>query len=180
VVDNKLNPDIREQIYKAAKVLMDDENYVYLQYVPSDEGKEKVLLRYSKSSAYAFSGNSFFNLIFFEKKYYNAKRDWNNSNFSEKSFMTLTVSSLWRAFDKNSWSTPYYETKLKHSLIAMFGEAEGKEIYDYVYSMYIDKRNNPNKYVNKSFIKKFKTIQIDFPNDDSSPLYFIFSKVGDN
>lgn len=179
-VDNRRNPDIREQIYKAAKVLMDNENYVYLQYVPSDEGDERVLLRYSKSAPYAFSGNSFFNFIFFEKNYYNAKQDWNNSNFSEKSYMTLTLSRLWRTFDENSWSTSYFETKLKHTLMAMFGEVEGNEIYDYVYSMYIDKRNNDSKYINKCVTKKFKNIQVDFANDDSSDLHFCFSRVGGN
>jgi hypothetical protein len=158
---------------------MDDENYVYLQYVPSDEGDERVLLRYSKTSGYAFNGYSYFNFIFFEKNYYNAKQDWKNSNFSDKTFMTLTLNSLWRTFDENSWSTPHYETKLKHTLIAMFGEVEGKEIYDYIYSMYIDKRNNPSKYMDKCFTKKFKTIQVDFANDAGSPLNFIFSRAGD-
>lgn len=179
-LSNKLNTVIREQIYKAAKVLIDDENYVYLYYTGPIDEDGRVLLRYSESAPHAFNGNSFFNFIFSENNYYNAKQDWNNSNFSEKSYITLTVSALWETFDKNSWSTPYFEIKLKHSIMAIFGETEGKEIYDYIYSMYIDKRNNNSKYFNKCFTKKFKNIQVDFSNDTGSPLSFHFSKVGDN
>jgi hypothetical protein len=92
-------------------------------------------------------------------------------------YITLNLYRLWREFDENSWATPYYETKLKHSLMAIFGEAEGTDIYDYVYGVYIDKRNNPEKYFNKNFTKQFKTVKVDFSNDDGSSLYFYFSKV---
>jgi hypothetical protein len=177
-LDSKLNSDISNQIYRATKTLIDDDHYVYLEYVNSDP--KRVLLRYSKSSAYAFNNNSFFNYIFFEKTYNNVRASWNNSNFSEKSYITLNIDRLWWEADISSWSTPYYETKLKHSLMAIFGEIEGKQIYEYIYSMYIDKRNNPSKYVNKCITKKFETIQIDFANDDGSRLNFYFSKVGDN
>jgi hypothetical protein len=177
---DKLNPNIREQVYRATKVLIGDENYVYLQYITSDDGHEKVFLKYSESVFKAFNNHSYFNFAFEENKYYNARQDWSNKNFSEKSYLTLTVSRLWTEFDKDSWSTPYFETKLKRSILAIFGEVDGTEVYNYIYDMYTDKRNNPDKYVDKCFTKKIKNIQVDLANDDSSTLYFIFSKVGDN
>jgi hypothetical protein len=176
-LNTDLNPDIREQVYKATKVLMDDSHYVDTKY--ANFGKTKAFVSVAKSSVYASNFNYLFEFMFYEKETYNAKRDWNDNNFSEKIYLTLDLGRLWRDFDKNSWSTSFYETKLKHTLMAIFGESEGQQIYDYVYGIYIDKRKNPDKYLNKNFTKSFTTVKIDFPNDDSSMLYFLFSKVGD-
>jgi hypothetical protein len=176
-LDNKLNPNIREQVYKATKVLMDDKHYVETRYANND--KTRAFVGFSRSSAFASNDSYLFSYMFFEKETYNARADWNNKNFSDNIYLTLDLYSLWTEFDKNSWSTPFYETKLNRSLKAIFGELEGQQIYNYVYGMYLDKRNNPEKYVNKNFTKAFTTVKIDFPNDNSSTLYFLFSKVGD-
>ena len=177
-LDDSLNPDISKQVYQATKVLIDDNHYVDTLYANFD--KTRVFVGLSKSLAYANNSSYFFLYRFYEKEAYNAKADWRNDAFSDKVYITLDLYKLWRVADENSWSIPYYETKLKHSLIAIFGEVEGAQIYDYVYGMYIDKRNNPDKYKNKSFTKKFTTVQVDFPNDTSGVLHFNFSRVGDN
>jgi hypothetical protein len=177
-LDNRLNPDIREQVYKSTKVLMDDDHYVQTAYANFD--KTRAFVNFAINNKFASNNYYLFQYIFYEKEYDNIREGWMDEKFSEKSFLTLNLYSLWKDFDKNSWSTPFYETKLKHSLIAIFGETEGKQIYDYVYAMYLDKRVNSEKYVIKNFTKTFKTVKVDFPNDDSSALYFYFSRVGDN
>lgn len=176
-LSEKLNPDINDQVYKATKVLMDDNHYVDVRYANFDN--TRAFVGFTKSSAFASNYNYLFQFIFFEKEPFNAKQDWQEEKFSDKSFLMLSLYSLWWDFDKNSWSTSFYETKLKHSLMAIFGEAEGKQVYDYVYTIYIDKRTHPEKYVNKNLTKTFTTVKVDFPNDDSSTLDFLFSKVGD-
>lgn len=176
-LNNRLNPDIREQVYKATKVLMDDNHYVDTKY--ANFNKTRAFVSFAKSSGYASNNYYLFQYIFYEKEYANIREGWMNNEFSEKSFLTLNLYRLWWDFDKNSWSTPFYETKLKCSLIAIFGEIEGQQIYDYIYGMYIDKRKNPEKYENKNFTKTFTKVKVDFPNDDSSTLHFYFSKVGE-
>ncbi|MDF2531140.1 MAG: hypothetical protein K0Q65_721 [Clostridia bacterium] len=177
VLDNKLNPNISNQVYKATKVLIDSNHYVLTTYMKDE--KPRVFVNYAKSSGYAFNDALFFGYMFFEKEPYNARSDGKEPKFSDKVYIILSLDRLWRTPDPNSWSTPYYEAKLKHSLMAIFGEVEGEDIYDYVYGSYIDKRKNPQKYVDKNFTKTFTTVKVDFPNDDGSGLTFCFSKVGD-
>jgi hypothetical protein len=155
---------------------MDEDHYVETTYANFDE--KRVFVGFSQSYQFASNQNYFFRYIFFEEEKYNARKDWQNDNLSEDVYMSLNVESLWREFDEKSWSTPFYETKLKHSLMAVFGEIEGAEIYKYVYSMYVDKRNNPTKYENKSLSKKFTTVKVDFCNDgQTSVVQLFFSNV---
>jgi hypothetical protein len=177
ILDDKLNPDISKQIYQATKVLIDDDHYVLTTYSPDKPTRVHVAL--AKASQYAFNSSFFFHYIFYEKEPYNAKVDSKEPKFSDNVYITLSLNDLWWDFDTNTWSTPFYETKLNHSLIAIFGDTEGEEIYNYIYGAYLDKRNNPNKYINKNFTKKFSTVKIDFANDDGTTLNFYFSKVGD-
>ncbi|MDF2591005.1 MAG: uncharacterized protein K0S75_471 [Clostridia bacterium] len=174
-LDTKLNPDIREQVYNATKVLIDDDHYVLTTYSTDEPTRVHVAL--AKASQYAYNDSFFFHYIFFEKVPYNAKKDWQEDSFSDKIYISLSLYRLLWKSDNNNWSTPYYETKLKHSLIAIFGESEGTDIYNYIYSVYVDKRINDTKYLNKCFTKTFKTVKIDFGNDDSSTLDFYFSKI---
>jgi hypothetical protein len=176
-LENNINPDISEQIYRVTKTLIDDNHYVYTNYLYDDRARAGI--GFSKSIDFAFNSSYFFQYLFYEKAYNNVKEGWSTSSFSEKSYITLNLYSLWWNDDPD-WSTPYYETKLKHSLMAIFGEVEGKDIYTYVFSMYLDKRNNPDKYTNKRLTKSFRTVKVDFGNDESAELCFYFSKVGDN
>ncbi len=186
VLEEKLNPNINRQLYELTRVLVGPERYVYISPIVNagsleiDNEDARVIVRYSAHERAAINGYDAFSFILQEKKGYNVKEDSQTTKpLSTNSIISLHLGNLWDT-KPNPWSTPFFEEKLKNSLIALFGEANGMDIYKYVLESYLTKRNNPEKRVLET--KRFGNIQVDYVSADyftghGAKLYFNFSYI---
>jgi len=177
-IKEEINLDINRQIYDLTKVLIGKENYVFVNYYTSN--RNLVLVRYTKNESAAFSTKNpcYFEVTFYEREYCDNKSNWLYDDFSDKVCIDLDLSKLWNDFEKEAWSTPYYEKKLRDSLIAIFGANDGNEIYKYVFGKYVQMRNLKYPgYTNQKEVKKIGNVQIDFGTSEGATLSFSFSFI---
>ncbi|WP_239618266.1 copper amine oxidase N-terminal domain-containing protein [Cohnella mopanensis] len=175
---NTLNPKINEQIFSVTKVLLDENHFVNALYNEADDTfGGSVFLTFARNAAFAQRGGHYFKFSFEEEKPYNMREDWNYAKFSDKVSISLELRDLWEDATPGVWSVPFYEHKLRSSLIAIFGETEGVPIGDYVVAHYLKKRTQGQatyKGVHES--KQFGKTQVDFADDGSNAiLNFEFS-----
>src|SRR5690606_2113571 len=113
---------------------------------------------------------------------YNVKEDFfnfKNSTLSENAVISLRLGSLWQDFAPDGWIDYFYANKLRTSFIALFGEKDGHEIYEYVLNEYIKYRlaGSTKSTGYKVFYKtkEIGNIHIDYITGDNSTLRFHFS-----
>lgn len=172
-----VNPNIDAQTYELAKVLIDDDHYFDISVIEdSPYNDDRVIVSFSKSDKYLFNGSYFFTYIFEADNGYDAKADSQNSksNFSNNVAFSLWLRSLWWDGVPDDWCDPFYEDKLRGSVIAIFGEEVGNPIYEYVLNEYKTRRNS-GSLGEISKTKIFGNVQVDFYTGDSSILHFFFS-----
>lgn len=175
VLEEKLNPNINRQLYELTRVLVGPEKYLYIapwvnagtQELADADTSVKVL--YAAHESAVDNGSNFFSFVLREKESYNVREDWQtNQPLSTNSSISLYLGSLWDT-KPIPWSTPFFEEKLKNSLIALFGETDGMPIYEYVLESYLTKRNNQEIRVMES--KRFGNIQVDYITADYTTGY---------
>lgn len=175
VLEEKINPKINQQVYKLTKALIGDDQYIYVQYLPTDP--YRVYMAYAKNMDRVLDRDNvtYFNFFFYEREYFNNRDNWSTRQFSDKTFMSLCLKML-SDYPEPAKSKPFYEKKLRDSFIAMFGEKEGRDIYKYVYNKFVQIRNmDYSDYINSREVKKFDSVQVDFAMGTSAILYFNFS-----
>ena len=178
-----LNPDINRQVYELTKALLDKDHFVNTMYVQEYNQNglftpSYAYVQYAKNEKLCINNYNSFAFTFYESAPYNAKKDANYDGFSSKVVISFNLGSLWDDFDPNSWTTPSYENRLKLAFIALFGDKNGIDIYNYVVGEYINKRKvGWEKYLDIKETKYFGNVQVDFGNSQGSPLYFFFSYV---
>ena len=188
-LDTTVNPDINRMVYDVTKVLADDKQYVYDYYSP-DEGDgipSDVGVLFAKGLTQVGIHATYFGYTFYDKSYYDLKKDYSydpkDSNkhaiFSDKVFLSLDLNQLFWGIDgQDHQSKAYYEKKLRDSLVALFGETTGVDIYQYVYEQYIRERasDDINYYRDKglSDTKTFGNIKVDYLIGASDSFYFSY------
>ncbi len=91
---------------------------------------------------------TYFDFKFYDDEYWNAKTDSQYTSFSDKVVVSLDVNQLYWGYEyQDSLSSPYFEKKLRDSLVALFGKTTGTEIYKYVYEKYVrDFKSEDSRY----------------------------------
>ena len=120
--------------------------------------------------------------IFREKKGLNVKEsyfDSPNPNLSENSIISLWLGSVWWNNIPDGWVDWFYADKLRASFIALFGEKDGHEVYEYVLNEYVKYRlagsNESTGYKLVYKTKDIGNIHIDYVTGDNATLRFYFS-----
>jgi hypothetical protein len=174
-----LNPNINQQLHDLVKVLISENHYVKAFYSPESipdlygyRTPSSAVVSYSKDEGYADNNVSFFNYIFCDDR-----------PFEDGQQIRLTINRLWwerkedgslfRPF-KEGWSVPYYADKLKKSVVAIFGQKYGTQVFEYIHGIYIDERINQDPHVRRDKTKTIGSVKIDFHNE-ASTLYFYFT-----
>ncbi len=178
----EINPKINEQIYNATKVLLDENHFVHTAFYEGDpEGSTGsiAVVSFYRNELFARNGQSYFSYSFSEDKVFNLADSWNYSGFSKEVSIVLEVNRLWQDA-KDGWVVPFYEQKLRASLMAIFGEKNGEGITDYVVSEYL-KDHTDIGYDAKIIrdTKKFGDIKLDYrgtPDNDSPNFYFTIGR----
>lgn len=195
ILEEKLNPNINKQIYDLSQSMISEGYYVEAtlmgtigsEYNPINP-RVKVQFASSAKSAENNSGN--WTYMFYEKEPFNAKYDSENHNVSDKVIISLDLSKLfggsWKHVPKsytelNGLVEYEFVNKFRSSIIAVFGEQEGQEIFEYIFSEYTTDRSDSSiKYTHTDAKWKHKTIgkyKIDYMYGDSSVLVFNFSFI---
>ncbi|MFZ5351272.1 MAG: hypothetical protein ACOZCL_00965 [Bacillota bacterium] len=186
ILDETYNPEINKQVYNLVKSQIEDGFFVgstLVTDVPMNgyESGNLVHVWLSKDSVYGMNNSYYFAFTFFENN--NLELSRLDKNFSDNSFVKLDLSRLWWERDDegnlympsmSGWVVEKYAVKLKKSLMTLFGEETGKQLYDYVVDIY-EKQRTTDDYNNKSFTKVIDGVQIDLQTDDSARLNFYFS-----
>jgi hypothetical protein len=175
VLEEKINPKINQQVYKLTKALIGDDQYIYVQYLPTDP--YRVYMAYAKNMDRVLDRDNvtYFNFFFYEREYFNNRDNWSTRQFSDKTFMSLCLNRLCE-HPKPAKSMPFTEKKLRDSFIALFGEKEGRDIYKYIFTKYVQVRNmNRSDYINSREVEKFDSVQVDFAMGTGATMYFNFS-----
>lgn len=186
ILSEELNPYINKQIYELTKVTLDKDKNYFVQVKPTgyNTNDNRVLYSVAKTELHAINNGEIWKFIMSVNKPYNVKKDHYNSqnpNLSEKSIITLRLGSLWQDFAPDGWVDWFYANKLRMSLIALFGEKDGHEIYEYVLDEYIKYRlAGSNESTGYKFVYQTKdigNIHIDYITGDSATLRFHFSYI---
>lgn len=177
-----INPDINRQVYELTKVLADDNQYVYTYYMPQIGAGDTshVVVSFAKGLVQVGINATYFEYYFQDKTYFNAKADSGRADFSDKSFLRLALNQLfWGVDGQDHQSKTFYEKKLRDSLVALFGETTGVDIYQYVYEQYIRERASEDiayyYYKGLKDTKTFSNIKVDYQIGTSD--FFDFSYV---
>ena len=128
-------------------------------------------MAYSKDEGYAENDVSFFNYIFLD-----------NRPTENGQQIRLKLNNLWWYYKEDGslwdisdgWVDLMYAEKLMKSVIAIFGQEHGTEIYQYIYNIYIDERTKQDSQVRRDRTKTIGNVKVDF-NNDGSALYFYFT-----
>jgi hypothetical protein len=175
VLEEEINPKINEQVYNLTKALIGDDQYIYVKYLTTDP--YRVYMAYAKNMDRVLDLNNvtYFNFFFYEREYVKTRDTWDTREFSNKTFMSLYLKCL-SDYPEPAKSIPFYEKKLRDSFIALFGEKEGRDIYKYIYTKYVQVRNmERSEYINSRDVEKFDSVQVDFAMGTGSTMYFYFS-----
>lgn len=184
VLSEKLNPNINKQIYELTKVTLDKNHFIAITPTEYNTKDSKVFYQFAKGSLYALNDNHLWRFIFREEKGLNIKESYFDSSIkdlSKNSIISFSLGKLWRDDVPDGWIDYFYADKLRASFIAIFGEREGHEIYEYVVNEYVEYRlagsaeSTGYKYVYQT--KDIGNIHIDFVTGDSSTLHFYFSYI---
>ncbi|MBH0158730.1 hypothetical protein IHV10_20305 [Fictibacillus sp. 5RED26] len=162
----RINPHVNSQIYNATVSLLHGKYYTSTSYMPKmDTIPSRVILSFSPSEAYAMSGSTAFNYIFYDEQ-----GDKYNSH------ITLTTSSLWYT-DVSELNKDHaeavYKAKLQNSINALFDENNEKAIFEFVFSEYLKsaKRQTKDGTVRK---KKFGNINVVMEKRTVPTFYFSY------
>ncbi|OGO78086.1 MAG: hypothetical protein A2Y23_15505 [Clostridiales bacterium GWB2_37_7] len=173
-----LNPNINQQLHDLVKVLISESHYVKAFYssesAPDLYGYKtpsSAVVAYSKDEGYAENDVSFFNYIFLD-----------NRPTENGQQIRLKLNNLWWYYKEDGslwdisdgWVDLMYAEKLMKSVIAIFGQEHGTEIYQYIYNIYIDERTKQDSQVRRDRTKTIGNVKVDF-NNDGSALYFYFT-----
>lgn len=186
ILSEELNPYINKQIYELTKVTLDKDKNYFVQVKPGfyNTKESRVSISVAKTELHAINNNEEWMFIMREKQPYNVKKDFYdspNKNLSENSVISLRLGSLWQDFAPDGWVDWFYANKLRMSFIALFGERDGHEIYEYVLDEYIKYRlaggpqSTGYKYIYQT--KDIGNIHIDYITGNSATLYFDFSYI---
>lgn len=186
VLGEKLNPNINRQIYELTKATIDKDKNYFLSVYPGFHGTDesKVSISVAKTELHAINNNQIWMFTMREKQPYNVKEDFYdspNQNLSEKSVISLRLGKVWQDFAPSGWVDWFYANKLRMSFIALFGEKDGHEIYEYVLNEYVKYRlagsneSTGYKYIYQT--KNIGNIHIDYITGESATLYFDFSYI---
>lgn len=186
ILSEELNPNINRQIYELTKVTIDKDKNYFVQVKPGfyNTKESRVSISVAKTELHAINNNEEWMFIMREKQPYNVKKDFYdspNKNLSENSVISLRLGSLWQDFAPDGWVDWFYANKLRMSFIALFGERDGHEIYEYVLDEYIKYRlaggpqSTGYKYIYQT--KDIGNIHIDYITGDNATLRFHFSYI---
>ena len=186
ILSEELNPYINKQIYELTKVTLDKDKNYFVQVKPTEynTNDNRVLYSVAKTELHAINNGEIWMFIMSVNKPYNVKKDHYNSpnpNLSENSVISLRLGKIWEDFAPDGWVDWFYANKLRMSLIALFGEKDGHEIYEYVLDEYIKYRlaggpqSTGYKYIYQT--KDIGNIHIDYITGDNATLRFHFSYI---
>lgn len=161
--DEKLNPNINKQVYELTKALIDDEKYSYvIAYRGGGNEYSAADVKLCPNKKYQAG---IFTFAFSEYQ----KTDYNSQ-------IALTVDGLSDNSDKyrpcKDIYDPYYMNQLKTGLIALFGEVNGTEIYNYVFSNCIRIAEKPLPIADEIETKQFGNIEVTFTNHSRICSYY--------
>lgn len=182
-LSEKLNPNINKQIYELTKATIDKEHYVFTKGLAYDKEDSSIISQFAKTELHAINNNNFWSFIFDEKQPFNVKENTLNEakSFSKDSIISLRLGKIWRDFAPDGWIDYFYANKLRASLIAIFGEKYGHEIYEYVLGEYVKYRlagsatSTGYKYIYQT--KEIGNVHIDLITGDNAILRFYFSYI---
>jgi hypothetical protein len=126
----RINPYVRSQIYDATVSLLHGKYYTWTSYLPKNDGiPSRAFVSFSPSEAYAWSGSVAFLYIFYDEEpsVYN-------------SFLRLDVNGLWYtdvSEIKKDYAEDIYRKKLEKSIHAIFDDNVEKQIFNFVFSEYV-------------------------------------------
>lgn len=157
--DEKLNPNINKQVYELTKALIDDERYNYVKTYYAD-----LVDNFGNYSATVVKlcPNKKYQVGIFTFDFSEYQRDSYNSQIG------LTIDGLRDSSQDyrpcNELSDPYYTAQLKKSVITLFGEGNGTDIFNYIYDrfLYIFKQDTSPETVVQT--KTFKNVTVTFTN----------------
>lgn len=180
-LSEEFNPFINTQVYELTKSLLDDRHYVLARYTGNAE------IKFTQQQDYmnAVKAYDLFEFQFREREPFNLYDVYNGEveSFSKNAFMLLNLYDLTNNnLPPRTWDSPFYKEKLKDSLTAVFGDDPGNEIFQYIFDLYLDKRQKGTEAYNKvTKTERFGNIQVDFYNlPDFPALFFAFSYIEDN
>lgn len=197
ILSEKLNPHINQQIYDLSKAMITESRFVETRLmgtlnIKDDPFKSRVYVQYATSQKGAYYNANYWTYMFYEKEPYNAKEDSQISKMSDKVVIGVDLGRLFSA-GLNYTPTSYtelngmleyeYANKFRTSLIAIFGEKDGHEIYEYMLGEYIADRSNPNKlrtHDHTQWTYKTKTIgkyKIEYLHGEKATLSFKISFI---
>lgn len=183
VQPEKINPDINRQVYDLVKVLADEDRFLNVRHNPKmdDEDRARTFVYYHQGRNQYNNNFKFFGYIFFTDEYSDLKGSYPNTktSFSEKVFMRLDLQQLhWGYEYSESLTDPFFEKKLRDSLIAAFGKTTGTEIYAYVYEKHVsDYKAEDSRYYAQIGYKDtqvFGNIQLDYICSGNHEFYFSY------
>lgn len=124
-----------EKLIKMIKVLIQEDGYVALSYMPDQNLLNKMTLNFGKREGYVYNHNIAFGYTFYEDKPYELRRISMNDSLSEECFIKITIDRMWKDFADVKNGEYAHETnnyKLLKSLEVLFEKNFAKEIFDYI------------------------------------------------
>jgi hypothetical protein len=182
-LSQKLNPNIYSQIKNLYKVLMAKDYEVYTSIGSRDK------LDFTKNTVFVDWGLGTTNVVnypylgfmFNDNVPINEKGFTSNSKSSTKAFLKLDILTLSNTNDLDTigWSSPFFEKKLRDSMIVLFGNKTGVDIYKYLLTKYLQQRNDYlMKDVTLFDTKSFDNIRVDYSHSGiSAVMSFYFSYI---
>ena len=179
VMPEVVNPHINTQVYNMVKALIGEGGYVDVipAFAPEEveDQLSYLIVTYSKNEKYADNDHYAFKFVFFDTKPFNLYESWLGSRkeFTKNAFLSIELGSLWFSRAPENWVDPFCNEKFKNSILSIFNEKTGLEVYEYILNKYQYVRVNDIRNISET--KFFENIQIDFFVDNSAILNYYFS-----
>lgn len=157
----KINPLINKQMIAVSSTLMNSKYVTSLSY-NSSFGQNTYFVGYMDSLGGQFTGNYYFNYIFFENMY--VRTNALKTSSTKKGIISLHLNPLYVNYNKLKKGTYADEDKriaFYNSLLALYGKTTGKSVYNSIYPEYVKYIKSTNGLENKTLTKYVSSTQID-------------------
>lgn len=190
IVSENLIPNLNKIVWDLSRVLIKESEYDFvsneiwgLQSTKGIPYEPRVYIQKSIDERSTYTSANNWSYMFWEKPLMAGYDEIGYDNF-----LWIRVGRLANGYYKYT-PTSYtelnglidyeYVNMFRASLIAIFGEKDGHEIFEYIFSEYVAERSNPNiKYGPNNAKYKYKTVgkyKISYMYGENSSLHFYFS-----
>lgn len=192
ILSENLIPNLNKIVWDLSRVLIKEEKYNYvsnelwgLQMAKGIPYEPRVFIQKSTDERSTYTSGNCWSYMLWEKPLMSGYDEIGYENFLWIRVGTLTngyafhvPQSLYEKYPKGAIEYEYVNM-FRASLIAIFGEKDGHEIFEYIFNEYMSKITNPNlKYDRNNPKYKYKTVgkyKIAYKYGENANLDFYFS-----